>query len=105
MLAACVFAVLGVAGPAPIETVGEEIELAKLSEIFWINPLNLLPLVLLVVLSLLTGVLTVMVGGSAETLAKAEPVMRAYSKQITLIGPSGQGQLAKSVNQIGRAHV
>ena len=52
MLAACVFAVLGVAGPAPIETVGEEIELAKLSEIFWINPLNLLPLVLLVVLSL-----------------------------------------------------
>ena len=42
----------GVAGPAPIETVGEEIELAKLSEIFWINPLNLLPLVLLVVLSL-----------------------------------------------------
>ena len=46
------------------------------------------------------GQLTVMVGGDAETFAKAEPVMRAYSKQITLIGDSGAGQLAKSVNQI-----
>jgi 3-hydroxyisobutyrate dehydrogenase-like beta-hydroxyacid dehydrogenase len=46
------------------------------------------------------GQLTVMVGGDAESFAKAEPVMRAYSKQITLIGDSGAGQLAKSVNQI-----
>jgi len=51
VLAAIAFAVLGVAGPAPIDTVGEEIELAKLSEIFWINPVNLLPLLLLVLLS------------------------------------------------------
>ena len=46
------------------------------------------------------GQLTVMVGGDPDVFALAEPVMRAYSKQITLIGPSGQGQLAKSVNQI-----
>jgi 3-hydroxyisobutyrate dehydrogenase-like beta-hydroxyacid dehydrogenase len=46
------------------------------------------------------GQLTVMVGGDADTFAKAEPLMRAYSKQITLIGDSGAGQLAKSVNQI-----
>ena len=46
------------------------------------------------------GQLTVMVGGDAATFAKAEPVMRAFSKQITLIGDSGAGQLAKSVNQI-----
>ncbi len=46
------------------------------------------------------GQLTVMCGGDAETFAKAELVMRAYSKQITLIGPVGSGQLAKSVNQI-----
>ncbi len=46
------------------------------------------------------GQLTVMVGGDADTFAKAEPVMRAFSKQITLIGDSGAGQLAKSVNQI-----
>jgi NhaC family Na+:H+ antiporter len=52
VLAAVVFAVLGVAGPAAIDTVGEEIELAKLSAIFWINPVNLLPLLLLVFLSL-----------------------------------------------------
>lgn len=46
------------------------------------------------------GQLTVMVGGDPAAFAKAEPVMRAFSKQITLIGDSGAGQLAKSVNQI-----
>jgi 3-hydroxyisobutyrate dehydrogenase len=46
------------------------------------------------------GQLTVMAGGDASAFAKAEPVMRAYSKQITHIGDSGSGQLAKSVNQI-----
>ncbi len=51
VLAAVVFAVLGVVGPTPNDAVSEEIELGKLSEIFWITPLNLLPLVLLVFLS------------------------------------------------------
>ncbi len=46
------------------------------------------------------GQLAVMVGGEAAAFAKAEPVMAAYSKQMTLIGDSGAGQLAKSVNQI-----
>ena len=46
------------------------------------------------------GQLTVMAGGDPGAFAKAEPVMRAFSKQITLIGESGAGQLAKSVNQI-----
>lgn len=46
------------------------------------------------------GQLTVMCGGDAETFAKIEPVMKAFSKQITLIGEIGSGQLAKSVNQI-----
>jgi 3-hydroxyisobutyrate dehydrogenase-like beta-hydroxyacid dehydrogenase len=46
------------------------------------------------------GQLTVMCGGDAETFAKVEPVMKAYSKAITLIGEAGAGQLAKSVNQI-----
>ena len=52
VLAAVVLAVLDLVGPAPTDTVGEEIELAKLSEIYWINPLNLLPLLLLVYLSI-----------------------------------------------------
>ncbi len=46
------------------------------------------------------GQLTVMCGGDRATFAKIEPAMRAYSKQITLIGEVGAGQLAKSVNQI-----
>jgi len=46
------------------------------------------------------GQLTVMCGGDADTFAKVEPVMKAFSKQITLIGDVGTGQLAKSVNQI-----
>ncbi|MEO0982337.1 MAG: NAD(P)-dependent oxidoreductase [Pseudomonadota bacterium] len=46
------------------------------------------------------GQLTVMCGGAESVFAQVEPVMRAYSKRMTLIGPNGAGQLAKSVNQI-----
>lgn len=46
------------------------------------------------------GRLTVMAGGDASAFAEAEPVMRAYAANITLIGPAGSGQLAKMVNQI-----
>jgi 3-hydroxyisobutyrate dehydrogenase len=46
------------------------------------------------------GQLTVMAGGDEKTFEKARPVMEAYSKRITHIGPSGAGQLAKAVNQI-----
>jgi 3-hydroxyisobutyrate dehydrogenase-like beta-hydroxyacid dehydrogenase len=46
------------------------------------------------------GKLTVMAGGEASWFAEAEPIMRAYAANITLIGPAGSGQLAKMVNQI-----
>lgn len=46
------------------------------------------------------GQLTIMCGGDATAFAKAEPIMDAYGKRMTLIGESGAGQLAKSVNQI-----
>ncbi|HWA00670.1 MAG TPA: NAD(P)-dependent oxidoreductase [Caulobacterales bacterium] len=46
------------------------------------------------------GRLTVMAGGDPAHFAMAEPVMRAYAANITHIGPSGAGQLAKMVNQI-----
>ena len=46
------------------------------------------------------GTLTVMVGGEPEPFAKAEPVIRAYARAVTLMGPSGSGQLTKMVNQI-----
>lgn len=46
------------------------------------------------------GQLTIMVGGDAESFARAMPVMDCYAKAITLIGPVGSGQRAKMVNQI-----
>jgi 2-hydroxy-3-oxopropionate reductase len=46
------------------------------------------------------GQLTIMVGGDEEIFLRAEPVMQAYAKAITLIGSVGSGQLAKMVNQI-----
>lgn len=46
------------------------------------------------------GALTIMVGGEAAAFAKAEPVISAYARAVTLLGPAGAGQLAKMVNQI-----
>ncbi|HPE47333.1 MAG TPA: NAD(P)-dependent oxidoreductase [Hyphomonas sp.] len=46
------------------------------------------------------GALTIMCGGDEDTFSRAEPVMSAYGKKMTLIGGAGAGQLAKSVNQI-----
>lgn len=46
------------------------------------------------------GTLSVMAGGEPSVFAEAEPVMAAYAKNMTLIGPAGAGQLAKMVNQI-----
>lgn len=41
------------------------------------------------------GELTMMVGGSAETLARVEPVFGAIAKRWFLLGPSGAGQTVK----------
>jgi 3-hydroxyisobutyrate dehydrogenase len=49
------------------------------------------------------GALTVMCGGDAATLARAQPAMLAYAKAVSLLGASGAGQLAKMVNQIAIA--
>jgi 3-hydroxyisobutyrate dehydrogenase len=46
------------------------------------------------------GRLSVMAGGQASVFAEAEPIMRAYAANITLVGGAGAGQLAKMVNQI-----
>ena len=48
----------------------------------------------------INGKLTIMCGGEEAAFAKAEPVMAAFARATTLIGESGAGQLAKSVNQI-----
>ena len=46
------------------------------------------------------GVLTVMVGGEPAAFERAQPVIACFARAVTLLGPSGAGQLAKMVNQI-----
>lgn len=46
------------------------------------------------------GQLTVMVGGDAVAYERAEPVIRSYARMVKHLGPSGNGQLAKMVNQL-----
>ncbi len=46
------------------------------------------------------GKLTIMVGGEPALFAKAQPVMAHYGRAVTLMGPAGNGQLTKMVNQI-----
>ena len=49
------------------------------------------------------GTLTVMCGGDAAPFASMQPVALAYARAVTLLGPSGAGQLAKMVNQVAIA--
>jgi 3-hydroxyisobutyrate dehydrogenase len=46
------------------------------------------------------GTLTVMVGGDQAPFDRAQPVIDCYARAVTLLGPSGSGQLTKMVNQI-----
>ena len=44
--------------------------------------------------------LSIMVGGSAEDFAAAQPVFEAVGKTIVHVGPSGSGQTVKAANQL-----
>ena len=46
------------------------------------------------------GTLSIMVGGDADALERARPVLSAMGKTITHIGPNGMGQVCKLANQI-----
>jgi 3-hydroxyisobutyrate dehydrogenase len=46
------------------------------------------------------GKLTFFVGGEAAAVERARPVFEAMGKRVTLLGPSGAGQLGKAVNQV-----
>jgi 2-hydroxy-3-oxopropionate reductase len=46
------------------------------------------------------GTLAIMVGGPAEALERAMPVLQAEGKKITHVGESGAGQIAKACNQV-----
>jgi 3-hydroxyisobutyrate dehydrogenase and related beta-hydroxyacid dehydrogenases len=47
-----------------------------------------------------SGKLSIMIGGDAATFHEAKPVLAAYAKAMTHVGPVGSGQLTKMVNQI-----
>jgi 3-hydroxyisobutyrate dehydrogenase len=44
--------------------------------------------------------LTIFVGGDAEQVERAKPVLAAMGKTITHVGPIGAGQAVKAVNQV-----
>jgi len=46
------------------------------------------------------GTLSIMVGGSAESFARALPVLQAMGKNIVHVGEHGAGQMVKLVNQV-----
>ena len=46
------------------------------------------------------GTLAIMVGGAADTLEKARPVLEALGRRIVHMGDTGMGQAAKAVNQV-----
>ena len=46
------------------------------------------------------GTLSIMVGGEEVDFQRALPVLEAYGKTITHVGPQGTGQMVKLVNQI-----
>ncbi len=46
------------------------------------------------------GTLTVFVGGSEDSVARAMPVLRTFGARITHLGEAGSGQAAKAVNQV-----
>lgn len=54
-------------------------------------------------LGAINGALTVMCGGDAPAFEAIRPVAMAFARAVTLLGPSGAGQLAKMVNQISIA--
>jgi 3-hydroxyisobutyrate dehydrogenase-like beta-hydroxyacid dehydrogenase len=46
------------------------------------------------------GTLTVYVGGEKMWLDRAQPVLSAFGRQVLYLGPSGNGQIAKTINNM-----
>ena len=47
-----------------------------------------------------SGTMTVFVGGNEAAFHKARPVLQTFGEHIVHLGPSGSGQVAKSVNNL-----
>jgi len=48
----------------------------------------------------IAGTLSIMVGGAADAVERARPIFAALGRQVTHMGPTGQGQMTKLVNQV-----
>jgi 3-hydroxyisobutyrate dehydrogenase-like beta-hydroxyacid dehydrogenase len=46
------------------------------------------------------GIVTCYVGGEAQWLARAQPVLASFSAQVLHLGPAGMGQIAKTINNM-----
>lgn len=46
------------------------------------------------------GTLSIMVGGDAEVLGRVRSLLDTLGSKVTLVGPSGSGQLTKAINQV-----
>ncbi|BDZ43451.1 2-hydroxy-3-oxopropionate reductase [Paraoerskovia sediminicola] len=46
------------------------------------------------------GILSIMVGGAAEDVEAARPVLEAVGKTVVHVGPAGSGQTVKAANQL-----
>jgi 3-hydroxyisobutyrate dehydrogenase len=46
------------------------------------------------------GTLAIMVGGDSSAFERAQPLLKAMGRTVTLFGPTGSGQAAKATNQI-----
>jgi 3-hydroxyisobutyrate dehydrogenase len=46
------------------------------------------------------GTLAIMVGGDPAAFERAQPILQALGRTVTLFGPTGSGQAAKATNQI-----
>jgi 3-hydroxyisobutyrate dehydrogenase-like beta-hydroxyacid dehydrogenase len=47
-----------------------------------------------------TGTLTVYVGGEEKWFERAKPVLSAFGRQVLYLGPSGNGQITKTINNM-----
>jgi 2-hydroxy-3-oxopropionate reductase len=48
----------------------------------------------------IAGTLSIMVGGSPDAFARAEPILRVMGQTVVHVGPSGAGQVVKVCNQV-----
>lgn len=46
------------------------------------------------------GTLTIYVGGEETAFARARPVLSAFGREVLYLGPSGNGQIAKTINNM-----